>query len=220
MNALRSFARFALRAARFVLNRGVYGVLNRSTLWMQNVHCDETPRINGLLRIRNEGVLEIGKGVHINCGQYYNPIGGDAACWIVVRPGARVRIGNGCGISNATLHAFTDIELEDDVRIGGGCKIYDSDFHPLSIELRSGSDALEHTASRAVRIGRGAWVGGHSLVLKGVTIGEGSIVAAGSVVTRSIPPHEIWGGNPAHLLRKMTEGDRTPPLSEPCTSAT
>ena len=50
-----------------------------------------------------------------------------------------------------------------------------------------------------------AFIGAHSLILKGVTIGKYSVVGAGSVVTKSIPDGEIWAGNPAHFIRKLSE---------------
>ncbi len=53
-----------------------------------------------------------------------------------------------------------------------------------------------------VRIGRGCFIGANSIICKSVTIGNGSIVAAGSVVLTDIPPYEIWGGNPARFLKK------------------
>ncbi|GEM_PF-333425 len=53
-----------------------------------------------------------------------------------------------------------------------------------------------------VEIGRGCFIGANSVICKPVSIGDGSIVAAGSVVLHDIPPMEIWGGNPAHFIRK------------------
>jgi acetyltransferase-like isoleucine patch superfamily enzyme len=213
-NIVQRTARFIRRALRVLFNRIVWGAMNRATLWMENVHCAEIPRIDGWLRVRNYGAMEIGKRVVINSGQYYNPIGGDAMCYFVTRHGGRIRIGDDCGISNSTLHAFVAIELEDHVNIGGGCAIYDSDFHPLDASVRRRPGELDYTVSRPVRIESGAWIGGHSIILKGVTIGRNSIVAAGSVVTRSIPADEIWGGNPARRIRKLTEADRIHPSSD------
>ncbi|MBD8084298.1 acyltransferase [Chryseobacterium sp. GCR10] len=53
-----------------------------------------------------------------------------------------------------------------------------------------------------------AWIGFNSIILKGVTIGEGSIVGAGSVVTKSVPDWTIVGGNPAKIIRQITEDER------------
>jgi acetyltransferase-like isoleucine patch superfamily enzyme len=54
-----------------------------------------------------------------------------------------------------------------------------------------------------VKIKKYAFIGGGSIILKGVTVGENSIIVAGSVVTRDIPDNEIWGGNPAKFIRKV-----------------
>ena len=58
-------------------------------------------------------------------------------------------------------------------------------------------------ATKPVEIREGAFVGAHCIILKGVTIGKEAIVGAGSVVTKSIPDGEIWGGNPAKFIRKI-----------------
>lgn len=57
-------------------------------------------------------------------------------------------------------------------------------------------------------IGNDVWIGANALLLEGITIGDGAIIAAGSVVIKSIPPYEIWGGNPAHLIRKRFNDDQ------------
>ena len=54
-----------------------------------------------------------------------------------------------------------------------------------------------------VKIGRRSFIGGHSIILKGVSIGEQAVVAAGSVVTKSVPANEIWGGNPKKKKKKI-----------------
>jgi acetyltransferase-like isoleucine patch superfamily enzyme len=56
---------------------------------------------------------------------------------------------------------------------------------------------------KPVRIEDGAFIGTNAIICKGVTIGKESIVAAGAVVVKSIPPGEIWGGNPAKFIRKL-----------------
>lgn len=86
--------------------------------------------------------------------------------------------------------------------IGGNCKIYDNDFHSLDFNERMGTVDLWSKTCPVV-IKDGAFIGAHTIVLKGVTIGERSIVGAGSVVTRSIPDYEIWAGNPAKFIKKV-----------------
>lgn len=185
------------------LVRALFAMLNRMTLRRHGVRFTEMPRISGLLHVRNRGTLEIEPGVRINCGMRSNPIGGDSSCWLVVAEGARMRIGARTGMSNVTLYAMESIEIGEDVNLGGGVKVYDTDFHPLAAADRLGPDAAARTATAPVRIENGAFVGGHSIILKGVTIGANAVIGAGSVVTKSVPPNEIWGGNPARFIRAL-----------------
>lgn len=62
--------------------------------------------------------------------------------------------------------------------------------------------AADHTTKGDVNIGNDVWIGGRAVILSGVTIGDGAIVAAGAVVTRDIPPYEIHGGNPARFIKR------------------
>lgn len=82
----------------------------------------------------------------------------------------------------------------------GGTKIYDTDFHWLDFEKR-----IRETGGKTspVTIKDGAFIGGSCIILKGVTIGEKSVIGAGSVVTKSVPDGEMWAGNPAKFIRKL-----------------
>ena len=90
--------------------------------------------------------------------------------------------------------------LGNQILVGGGTKIYDTDFHWLEFERRMSELG---GATNPVVIKDGAFIGAHCIILKGVTIGEKSIVGAGSVVTKSIPDGEIWAGNPAKYIRRI-----------------
>ena len=61
--------------------------------------------------------------------------------------------------------------------------------------------------TKPVHIGENVFIGGHCVILKGVTIGDGAVIGAGSVVTKSIPAGEIWAGNPAKFIRKVPSLD-------------
>lgn len=158
---------------------------------------------NGLVGIRDarRHTIRIGDAVTINSGRMKNPIGGADKARLISMGGS-ITIGDRCGISNATLFSQCRIVMEDDVFIGGGCCIYDTDFHSVKLDER-----LEDIgALRApVLIKRGAWLGGHCIILKGVTIGENAVVGAGSVVTKDIPANEIWAGNPARFIRAVDD---------------
>ncbi|NLW19653.1 MAG: acyltransferase [Candidatus Cloacimonetes bacterium] len=158
--------------------------------------------LNGIPWVRNYGKIIIGDGFVCNSGKKQNPIGGDTVLRLAVYENAIVRIGNQVGISNSTLVCKESITIGDKVLIGGGCKIWDTNFHSLDFESRTSSKDT-NVKSAPIVIEDGAFVGGSSLIMKGVTIGRHSIVAAGSVVTKDIPPNEIWGGNPAKFIRKL-----------------
>ncbi len=92
------------------------------------------------------------------------------------------------------------LSLEDRVLVGGGCRIWDTNFHSLDPNVRN--TEFDEAETRPIIIKRNAFIGGGSTLLKGVIIGENSIVAAGSVVGKNIPDNEIWGGNPAQFIKK------------------
>ncbi len=153
-----------------------------------------------------KGSIVIGNNVTINSSRSSNMIGGDDKMILLAKDGGRIRIGNGCGLSNSTLCAFSSIELGDNVFLGGSVKIYDTDFHWIDFNKRI---SYEGGVKKSVKIESGAFIGAHTIILKGVTIGERSVVGAGSVVTKDIPADEVWAGNPARFIRSLEETKNT-----------
>lgn len=177
---------------------------NKIVFAYRHVNHGNNLRINGrIFCVSNskDGIV-IGDHVSINSSRSSNPIGGDAKTILFAKGNGKIRIGNNCGISNATIFATDSITIGDNVRLGGGTKIYDTDFHWLDLEKRLNA---EGGVSKPVIIEDGAFVGAHTIILKGVTIGKESVIGAGSVVTKSVPAGEIWGGNPAKYIRSITE---------------
>lgn len=85
--------------------------------------------------------------------------------------------------------------------IGSGCLITTTDSHPIHWEARRLN--TEPPASAPVIIEDDVFIGARSIVLKGVTIGQGAVIGAGSVVTKSIPPRVIAAGNPAKVIKTI-----------------
>lgn len=161
-------------------------------------------RVAGPLRVwvSPGGKLSIGSGVRFVCGLRYNPVGHDSMNVLWVGPRGVLEIHDGAGLSSTTIVARGRVEIGQDTFVGGGCRIYDNDFHSLDPAIRvHGAD--DDVRVKPVRIGSACFIGGYSIILKGVTIGDRSVVGAGSVVTRSIPPDEIWAGNPAVFVRPL-----------------
>lgn len=146
------------------------------------------------------GNIQMGDGCRINSGMQYNPIGGDNRAMLLAYEG-QIRLGNNVGISNSTIISRASVIIEDNVRIGGSCKIYDTDFHSIRLEerLQKKDPGIE---SKPVVIKEGAFIGAHTIILKGVTIGKEAVIGAGSVVSKSVPDREIWAGNPARFIKK------------------
>lgn len=94
------------------------------------------------------------------------------------------------------------VYIGDDCLIGPGCHIATS-IHPISPRLRRRK--LQY--NKPVRLGSNVWLGAGAIILPGVTIGDNAIVGAGSVVTHDVPANTIVVGNPAKVLRKITEDD-------------
>jgi len=93
-----------------------------------------------------------------------------------------------------------EVILEEDVIVSFDCRISDSDGHCRESDLRAAGVAPNPKDIRPVRICKHAWIGNGSHIMKGVTIGEGAIVAANSVVISNIPPYSLAMGNPAEVL--------------------
>ena len=181
-------------------------IYNYLILRQNHVEYEQLPKIKGRIFLRNEGKLAIGKVVRINSKMSANPIGGDTKTIIRTKPNSILKICDGAGISNSAIICHNNIHIGENVYIGGGCRIYDTDFHSLNYGNRILDDGRD-VKTAPINIEKGVFIGAGCIILKGVTIGEKSIIGAGSVVTKSIPPHQIWGGNPARFLRQLNNNE-------------
>lgn len=103
---------------------------------------------------------------------------------------------------NTTLVDDGEIVIGDDCMIGPGCNLATS-VHPISPRLRR--HKLQY--NKPIHIGNNVWFGANVTVLPGITVGDNAIVGAGSVVTKDVPANAIVAGNPARLIRMITEED-------------
>lgn len=92
-----------------------------------------------------------------------------------------------------------EVIIEEDARISFDCRISDSDGHPRQADLRAQNAPVDPKDIRPVRICRYAWIGNGSHIMKGVTVGEGAVIGANSVVISDVPPYCLAMGNPAEV---------------------
>lgn len=129
------------------------------------------------------------------------------------RPGAyaiscsKISIGNRVVIRPGTM-LFADtrvngasITIEDDVLIGSGVHFYTGNHAFDNIEVPIIDQG--HSESREVIVKKGSWIGANAIILPGVTIGENTVIGAGSVVTKSIPSKAVAAGNPAKVIKLL-----------------
>jgi acetyltransferase-like isoleucine patch superfamily enzyme len=146
----------------------------------------------------------IGSNFKINNGVKYSNSGFNGKCRIEVRDSAVLTIGDYVGISDVTITCHQEIFIGNNVLLGVGVQLRDTDNHSLNPKDRELGLDWQNKKTSPIIIKENVFIGTNSIVLKGVTIGRNSIVGAGSVVAKSIPDNEIWAGNPAKMIKKIS----------------
>lgn len=145
-------------------------------------------------------------------------------CWIrgllSVHGSGKLVIGDRTYVGGATrIGTFEEITIGNDVIIANEVHIYDNNNHPVQpIKRLEMTKAMDYESSlwgwndnvekSPIRIGDNVWIGERTTILKGVTIGRGSVIACNSVVTHDVPEYCIAAGNPARIVKKL-EGIQT-----------
>lgn len=111
---------------------------------------------------------------------------------LVIAEGASLNLGSGYINRNVKIRCFDKIEIGDNVAISENVTIWDSDAHQIN---STGSK------TQPVIIGNHVWIGTNVIILKGVNIGDGAVIAAGSVVNKSIPAYCLAAGVPAKVIK-------------------
>ncbi len=130
---------------------------------------------------------------------------------------ATITIGNNTFIGNSLIACKKEIIIGNNVQIAWGCTFLDHNSHSIDYKQRrldltdalSGEKNWQVVVEKSISIKDDVWIGFNSIVLKGVTIGQGSIVAAGSVVTKDIPEFVIVAGNPARIIKRLGVSNET-----------
>ncbi len=143
---------------------------------------------NGKPKVVNQGYLAIGNVVRIwsNINQ----------CRLSVKKGGRLTIGDNTRLNGPIISVSNEVRIGKNCRISPQVYIMDDDFHSLADRLKAGK-------SKPIIIEDNAWLATRSMVLKGVTVGKGAVVASGAVVTKDVPPYTVVGGVPAKVIKHI-----------------
>jgi acetyltransferase-like isoleucine patch superfamily enzyme len=146
--------------------------------------------------------MQFGIGLSLRSSIASNPLGPNHPVILCTwQPNAVLKIGDNFAMTGGSICAAEKITIGNNVAVGANCTIVDTDFHPLNSEERHLQPQQATTAP--IVIEDDIFIGMNCIILKGVTIERGSVIGAGSVVTRSIPAGVIAAGNPACVIRKI-----------------
>ena len=143
----------------------------------------------------DNSTIKIGAKCSFNSSIVTNPIGINHRCLITtMKEGSKIIIGEGCGFSGVSITSFESITIGNNVRIGANCVIMDGDFH---------LDDPRVSEPKPIKICDNVWLGYGVVVMKGVTIGENSVIGVNSVVTKDIPANVIAAGTPCKVIKSI-----------------
>lgn len=137
--------------------------------------------------------IKIGDNCTFNSHNLFNPRGIKKCILHTATDFAKIEIGNNCGFSGVSIVCWKSIKIGNNVMVGADTCIGDTDDHPERLG----------TSPESVEIKDNVFIGMHCLILKGVTIGENSIIGAGSVVTKDIPANCVAAGVPCKVIRML-----------------
>lgn len=154
-------------------------------------------RIERIPYVRGRGRIKIGSDVYIS-GKIDISFSSHAVQVPELCIGDRTFIGHQCSFSSAGK-----ITIGNDCLIANGVRIQDNDGHPLDADRRRAGEPVSPEDVQPVIVEDGVWIAPRATILKGVTVGENSVIGAGSVVTKDVPPNIVAAGNPARKIKSI-----------------
>lgn len=174
--------------------------------WMNGIKWASGWKLNGMPIIQRHrlSTISIGNRMNLRSSAQSNPLSPNHPVVLSTRrKGAQIQIGEDFAMTGGTICADIRIEIGNHVTVGANSIIVDTDFHPISLESRLIEPNTGESCS--VIIEDDVFIGANCTILKGVRLGKGCVIGAGSVVVQSIPCFTIAGGIPAKVIRGIDE---------------
>jgi hypothetical protein len=173
-----------------------YTVIAKVKAFVWGIYLDKGCSFRGRIifyKTRNSNIT-IGKRCRFNSSSLFNFRGLRNPCIIQTgKSGAIIQIGNDCGFSSVSIVCDKSVLIGNNVLCGANVIIGDRNDH----------EDRYAKVTRPIIIDDNVWIGMNSIIMGGVRIFNNSIIGAGSLVTKDIPPYEIWGGVPARFIKKI-----------------
>ena len=188
------------------IKRKIISEIGKTYLKIKGVKIGKNVTLYGFPRVNltNGGKITIGNNVALCSTCEGNPLGVNHRVILsAIYTESEIVIGNDTGMSGTTICAAKSVQIGSNCLIGANVTITDCDLHSVNPEGRRYNTNVEEIGCASVVVEDNVWLGINVIVLKGVVVGKNSVVAAGSVVTKSIPPNCIAGGNPARVLKRI-----------------
>lgn len=196
INLLWTFNRHIVFIHKFTHAREVW---RKTYLYPRFLHFGEGSFMCDISKLIGEQFISIGKNCKFNDGIFLT-------VWEQIdkkRGNTVIEIGNNCNFGAYNhITAINSIKIGDNCLTGKWVTITDNSHGTTDIsELQIPPLNRKVTSKGKVIIGTNVWIGDKATILPGVTIGNGAVIAANSVITKDVPPMTVWGGNPAKKIK-------------------
>ena len=183
--------------------RTMIGLLWRWEAKLKGAQFEGSSHFEGrpIISVAAESKMMLGRGLNLASATRANPLACFQPCVLrTLAPGAELITAANVGLSGTVVCAGKSIRIGRGTIAGSGAMILDNDFHRFDAAAGWVNECVSN--ARPVQIGEFVFIGARAIILKGVTIGDRSIIGAGAVVTRDVPPDHIAAGNPARSFPK------------------
>lgn len=179
--------------------------------YKDKLHMNGPIRILGelpVLKLPGNGRISLGEKVVLNSDNRNSNTALTFNCTLVCGLNGKINIGNNTMLNGVSVTSYEKVNIGANCQIASCTFISDTDFHPINPDERykeAMGIKIDHSIvnKKEINIGNNVWIGWGCTILKGVSIGDNSIIAAGSVVINNIPNNVIAGGNPAIVKKQI-----------------